>query len=151
MRKTLRHMESFGRERMKYSDCVWRWRRFQGPVVTLAMLSMHLWIIQLRRRRDLSWRDFAQQLCILFEQSVDGLGHLTSHTTDHPRLANVGLRPFIIRAFGFDQSVIEPGPFIVPQPNSLHDSEKQDLLHRPGSSACQSGVIQGAPRLSDDG
>src|SRR2546430_16814221 len=83
LRKTLRHMESLGRERMKQSDRVWRRRRFQGAVVPQMMLSMHLWIIQQRRRRVLAWWNFAQQLGISFEQAVDCLGHLTRDTSDH--------------------------------------------------------------------
>jgi hypothetical protein len=46
------------------------------------MLSMHLWIIQQRRGRLLSWQDLAQDLGIAFEQGIDGLSHLASHASD---------------------------------------------------------------------
>ena len=110
------------------------------------MLSMHLRVIQQRRRRDLSWQDLAQDLGITFEQGIDGLGHLASYTPDHACFANVGLG-----ALGFDQAIIELGPLVVLQPDGLEDGQKQHLLHGPGSSSCQPGVIQGAARLHDDG
>ncbi len=79
---------------MKHDNRVGRWRRFQGTILTLAMLSMHLWIKQLRRRRILAWRNSTQQLCISFEQSVNRLGHLTGHATDHPLFPDMGMCPF---------------------------------------------------------
>ncbi len=136
---------------MKQGNRIGRWRRFQGPILTLAMLSMHLWIIQLRWRRVLAWRNSPQQLCISLEQSVDGLGHLTSYATDHPLFPDMGLRAFVIRAFRFDQSLIQLGPFIVPQANGLENDQEQHLLHRSGPSACQSGAIIGGSCLFSDG
>src|SRR3989440_2441994 len=130
---------------------VWGRRRFQGSILPLTMLAMHLWIIQLRRWRFLARQDRAQQFCISLEQSVDGLGHLTGHATDHPLFPDMGLRAFVIRAFRFDQSLIQLGPFVVPQANGLEDDQKQHLLHRPGPSACQSGAIIGGSCLFSDG
>jgi hypothetical protein len=136
---------------MKHDNRVGRWRLFQGPILTLAMLSIHLWIKQLRRRRILAWRDSTQQLCISFEQSVNRLGHLTGHATDHPLFPDMGMCPFVIGALGFDQSLIQVGPFVVPQANGLEDDQKQHLLHRPGPSTCQSGAIIGGSCLFSDG
>ena len=136
---------------MKHDHRIGRWRRFQGPILTLAMLSMHLWIIQLRWRRVLAWRNSTQQLCISFEQSINRLGHLTGHATDHPLFPDIGLCPFVIGALGFDQSLIQAGPFVVTQANGLEDDQKQHLLHRPGPSACQSGAIIGGSCLFSDG
>src|SRR6266496_1894476 len=136
---------------MKQRDRVWRRCRFQGAVVPQMMLSMHLWIIQQRRWRILTRRDLTQQFCISFEQGVDRLSHLTSNTTDHAGLAKIGLRSLVKGTFDFHQSLIEPGPFIVLQPDRLEDSQKEHVLHRPGSPRCQSRVIQGASRLSHDG
>ena len=87
---------------MKHDNRIRKRRRFQRPIVTLAMPLMDLRVIQQRRWRVLPWRNFRQQLCIAFEQSIDGLGHLTSYSTDDPLLPNTGLRFFVIRAAGPD-------------------------------------------------
>jgi len=76
---------------MKNGNRVGRGRRFRRPVVALAMSSMHLRVVQQRRRCVLAWRDFAQQLRIAFKQGIDGLGHLAGHTPDYLRFAYVGL------------------------------------------------------------
>ena len=52
---------------------------------------MHLRIVQQRRWRFLSWWDLAQELCISFQEGIDGLGHLTGYAPNHPRLADVRL------------------------------------------------------------
>ena len=135
---------------MKYGNRVWRWRRFQRPIVSLWMLSMHLRIIQQRGWRILTWRDCAQQLGIPLKQGVDGLGHLTGHATDDTFLANIGLGALVVWACGFDQAIVEVRPFMVLQADRLEDGQEQYLLHRPGSSPRQPGMIQGAPRLSQD-
>src|SRR5205807_9653559 len=118
-------MESLGRERMKQRDRVWRRRRFQGAVVPQTMLSMHLWIIQQRRRRVLAWWNFGEQLGISFEQGVDRLGHLTSDTTDHAGLAKIGLGALDKGTFGFDQSRIEADACGVMTPYRLDDSHTE--------------------------
>src|SRR5712692_2182455 len=136
---------------MKYGNRVGKWRRFQGPILALAMLSMHFRVIQQRRRRLLPRQDLAQDLGIAFEQGIDSLGHLAGHATDHARLTDVGLGALVIRALGLDQALIELGPFVVLQADRLQDGQEQHLLHRSGSSPCQPGMIQGAARLDDDG
>ena len=97
--------------------------------MALTMSSMHLRVIQQRRRWDLAWWDFAQKLGIAFEQSVDGLGHLVGHAPRSP--ASWPCRTACARHRGtwLDQPVVELGPFIVPQPDGLEDGEKQHLLH----------------------
>ncbi len=92
---------------MKNGNRVGKGRRFQRPVVALTMSSMHLRVVQQRRRCVLAWRDFAQQLRIAFEQGVDGLGYLAGHTPDHLRFAHVGLHALVIGALGFDQPLIQ--------------------------------------------
>src|SRR5690348_1616621 len=135
---------------MKHGNRIREGRRFQRSILSLTMPLMDLRVIQQRRRRVLPWQHFCQQLCIAFEQGVDRLGHLPGYPTDDPLFPNAGLRLFVIRAPRLDQALVQFGPLIVLQADSLEDSKEQDLLHRPGSSACQTGMIQGAAGLDDN-
>jgi hypothetical protein len=98
----------------------------------------------------LSWQNLREEFGIAFKQSVDRLGHLTRYPTDDPLLPHEGLRLLVIRAPSLDQALVQFGPLIGLQADSLEDSKEQDLLHRPGSSACQTGMIQGAAGLDDN-
>src|SRR5438132_6019346 len=135
---------------MKHSNRIRQWCRFQRPIVPLAMPLMNLLVIQHRRRWILRWQNILEELGISIEQCVDRLGHLTRYPTDDPLLPNAGLRLFVIRAPRLDQALVQFGPLVVLQADSLEDSKEQDLLHRPGSSACQTGMIQGAAGLDDN-
>ena len=95
---------------MKHGNRVRKGRRFQGPIVPLAIPLMDLWVIQQRLRWVLSWQNFREKLAISFEQSVDRLGHLTSYPTDDPLLPNAGLRLFVIRAPSLDQALVQVWP-----------------------------------------
>lgn len=136
---------------MKHGNHIGKGRRFQWSIVPLAMPLMNLRVIQQRRRGILPWQNLRQELGISSEQRVDRLGHLTRYPTDDSLLPNAGLRLFVKRAPSLDQALIQFGPLVVLQANSLEDSKEQDLLHRPGSSACQTGMIQGAAGLDDNG
>ncbi len=59
---------------MKHGNRIWKGRRFQGPIVPLAMPLMDLRVIEHRRRWVLSWKNFREQLGVSFEQRVDRFG-----------------------------------------------------------------------------
>src|SRR5579883_1602060 len=109
---------------MSYRNRIERWRRFQGPIMALPMSLMHLWIVQQRRWRLLPLRDAGEQLRIPLEQSVDRLNHLTCNAPNHTGFARVGLCAFIKWAASFDQTLIQPRPFVVAQANHLQDREE---------------------------
>jgi hypothetical protein len=67
---------------MKHGNRIGKGRRFQGPIVPLAMPLMDLRVIEHRRRWVLSWKNFRDQLGVSFEQRVDRIGHLTSYPTE---------------------------------------------------------------------
>src|SRR5258708_4562016 len=92
---------------MKHSNRIRQWCRFQRPIVPLAMPLMDLRVIQHRRRWVLPWQNFTQQFRIAFEQSVDGCGHLASHTTDYALFSDIGLRLFVEGASRFHQALIQ--------------------------------------------
>src|SRR6266700_8433679 len=108
---------------MKYCNYIGRRRRFQGPVMSLAMVSMHPWIIQQRRWRLLAKWNFREQLSISFEQSVNGLGHLASNPTNHTGFSCVGLCSLVVRLFGFAEVLVAASPFIVSQADGLQNSK----------------------------
>lgn len=116
--------------------------------MTLPMSLVHFCIVQQWRWRFLPLRNMTQELSIAHEQRVDGLDHLSSDTTNDSGFSGIGLGAFIKRTASFDQTLIQPCPFVVSQTDDLHDSQKHDLLHGSGSSAGQVGGIQGASRLS---
>lgn len=58
---------------MKHENGIGQGRRFQRPIVALAMPLMRLRIVQQRWRGRLSWQDFRQQLGIALEQRIDRL------------------------------------------------------------------------------
>ena len=87
--------------------------RFHRLVLSLPMSSMNLWVIQGRRGRLLSVRDFAQDLSIFFEQAIDHLGNLVGQAAHHNEFAFVGSRAFVPAALDRNQALVELGPFTV--------------------------------------
>ncbi len=114
------------------------------------MLSMHLGIVQQRRRRGRSRWSPAQDLGIPFEQRIHGLNHLAGNTTDHAQLSDMGLCTLVVGTLYLDQSLEEPSPFVILQPASLGNHQKHHLRREKSfrERRCPFTVAN-APRLAN--
>jgi hypothetical protein len=115
----------------------------------MAMPMMHFRIIQPRGRQGVTSGNLAYRLGILFEQGIDHLDDLPGDAPHHLEFPGVATSPFVIGAFGFDQTLLEVRPFALVLPNGLSHDKKHHVLHHACPSRRQRGAIQRLARLSD--
>ena len=122
-------------------------RIFERTILPIAMTLVKFWIVEDRVWWDLSWWDLAQDLCVLFQQGIDHLGHLARNANQDLEFPAIGSFSLVIPAHPGNQALVEFGPCALLSLDRIGDDQEHGLLHRPCPRVSQLIAVEGRSAL----
>ena len=122
-------------------------RIFERTILPIAMTLVKFWIVEDRVWWGLSWWDLAQDLCVLFQQGIDHLGHLARNANQDLEFPAIGSFSLVIPAHPGNQALVEFGPFALLSLDRIGDDQEHGLLHRPCPRVSQLIAVEGRSAL----